>query len=191
MVRLIKPEDPRTNVNFGALVPINNAKPLSAPVTLTGDSNIQYGPWQDVLTQRVDNHGIAGDTTSGLLIRLRTGEKSAGTVGIMIGINDPSAAITLAETEANFREILKLMGPRRIVVISPLVTAMAKRNSQIVAIRQAEQRLCASLPNCTFVNIGPSFETNGALRANYTHDGVHLSWSGYQKLGNILNKVLF
>lgn len=191
LVRMVKPTDPRKNVNWVALSRINNPKPLRSAVTLTGDSNIQYGPWADVLSQPVDNHGVAGDTTRGLLLRLREGETAGPTVGIMIGINDVAAGIPLEETKANYRAILRHLGNRRIVAISPVVTTIRERNDRIVAIRDAERAICASVPNCTFVDISPVFEQNGVLRAAYNVDTVHLSWPAYQKLGSILDPVLF
>ncbi len=191
LVRKFQPSDPRKNVNWVALSRINNPKPLRAAVTLTGDSNIQYWPWADVLRQPVDNHGVAGDTTRGLLLRLREGETAGPTVGIMIGINDVAAGIPLAETKANYRAILQHFGDRRIVAISPVVTTIRARNDRIVAIRDAERDLCAAVPNCTFVDIADTFEANGVLRAAYNVDTVHLSWPAYQKLGSILEPVLF
>ena len=191
LVRKFQPSDPRKNVNWVALSRINNPKPLRSAVTLTGDSNIQYGPWADVLRQPVDNHGVAGDTTRGLLLRLREGETAGPTVGIMIGINDVAAGIPLAETKANYRAILQHFGNRRIVAISPVVTTIRERNDRIVAIRDAERELCAKVSNCTFVDISRAFEEHGVLRAAYNVDTVHLSWPAYQKLGSILEPVLF
>lgn len=191
LVRLVRPSDPRRNVNWVALSRINNAKPLRAAVTLTGDSNIQYGPWADILSRPVDNHGVAGDTTRGLLLRLREGETAGPTVGVMVGINDVAAGIPLSETEANYRAILQRFGKHRIVAISPVVTSIRERNDRIVAIRDAERRICATVANCTFVDISATFEQNGVLRDAYNVDTVHLSWPAYQKLGAILDPVLF
>ena len=59
-----------------------------AKIMMLGDSITDEGEWSELWGEVVQNRGISGDTTSGVLDRLSTVSPSIKQVFIMIGVND-------------------------------------------------------------------------------------------------------
>jgi lysophospholipase L1-like esterase len=142
------------------------------------------------------NQGISGETSQGLLKRLKLlDETNPETVFVLIGINDlirgESPETVLENSRLIIRDILWAHPNAQVVVQSILPHSsedatwekrdrllaipnetIREMNSQLKAIAEAE--------NVYFLDLHPLFaDANGNLRLELTTDGLHLSRQGY------------
>ncbi|MGN5376011.1 GDSL-type esterase/lipase family protein [Sphingomonas hankookensis] len=186
----IDPYNPRTNASWLALSDLYKGRGRTDGIAFFGDSNVEYGDWNRLL-RRTDivNHGIAGDTSRGLLLRLREGEPGGRINMVLIGVNDVRSGISTAETLDNVTKIVTILGPKRTTVVSTLLTGFAERNEAVKAIADGERAMCAQL-GCRFVDANATLVADNALKPMFTMDKVHLKWVGYQQLATIIASAL-
>ncbi|MEH3041697.1 MAG: GDSL-type esterase/lipase family protein [Sphingomonas paucimobilis] len=190
MIYRVDPYDPRSNTSWVALSEIYLGRGATDGIAFFGDSNVEYGDWPRLLGRNdILNHGIAGDTTRGLLLRLRNGEPRGARNMLLVGVNDMRSGITSSESIANIEKIVAILGPRNTVVISPILTGHAERNAPVVAIIESERALCRRL-GCSFVDPNTVLSEGGALKPSLTMDGVHLTWGGYERLAPLISAAL-
>lgn len=186
----VDPFDPRSNTSWVALSDIYRGRGATDGIAFFGDSNVEYGDWPRLLGRDdIMNHGIAGDTTRGLLLRLRNGEPRGARNMLLIGVNDMRSGIASSESVANIERIVAILGPRKTIVLSPIMTSHVERNAPVVVIVDAEREMCRRL-GCTFVDTNTVLSDGGALRPSLTMDGVHLKWVGYQRLAPLISAAL-
>ncbi|MBC7969985.1 MAG: G-D-S-L family lipolytic protein [Verrucomicrobia bacterium] len=158
------------------------------------------------------NQGISGETSAGLLRRLKLFDRTQPeVVFVMIGINDLLRGVDAETVLANHREIvsyLKAAHPQAQIVVQSLLPHGDRRlsRSQLSSDEAALQRQpSASLPRqalvlnsdirqlnqalaemakaegVDYLDLQPYFtDANGALVADLSTDGLHLSAEGYQ-----------
>ena len=122
-------------------------------IVFLGNSITEQGWWSLLLKRGdVENRGIGGDNTFGMIDRLPDILKSKPRkIFLMAGIND-------------------LTGGQPVDTIVMNITRMAAR---LV-------RLCDAKPWCTFVDLAPLLsDADGELRIDLTKDGIHLHPAGY------------
>lgn len=179
--------DPNKDFVYRTLSTLFIEQPYRKDVTFLGDSIVAFGKW-DVLLKGVDvdNHGIPGDTTQGLLLRLSRNEVVGRTAIVMLGVNDLKMEIPRAATEANLRGILQALRGKRVILVATLKTGIPSTNAKLAPIIEFERKLCTA-PTCTFLNPNRDLAPMGYLKPEYTVDGVHLNWRGYRTLANQLS----
>lgn len=137
------------------------------------------------------NAGIEGETSQGLLWRIRQGEfrrVSPSIVLLMIGTNNlyltDDRAITLG-IEAVVRELHGEFGSANIVVLGilPRDGVDSPRRAEIRRINH-QLKLDASAAQYGYCDLGPNLlEVTGELdRKAYQSDGVHLATEGYRRI---------
>ncbi len=142
------------------------------------------------------NQGISGETSQGLLKRLKIlDETNPETVFVLIGINDlirgESPETVLENSRLIIRDILWAHPNAQVVVQSILPhsseDATWERRDRLLAIpnetiREINRQLkaIAEAENVYFLDLHPLFtDANGNLRLELTTDGLHLSRQGY------------
>lgn len=81
--------DPDKDFVYRTLSTLYRTQPYTRDVTFLGDSIVAFGKWDVLLkTDSIDNHGIPGDPTQGLLLRVKRQEVIGKTAIVMLGVND-------------------------------------------------------------------------------------------------------
>ncbi|MDT8902270.1 SGNH/GDSL hydrolase family protein [Anaeroselena agilis] len=162
------------------------------PVVFLGDSITYGGDWGKLFPDSpVENRGIGGDSTRGLLRRLdQVIDLKPSQIFLMIGTNDLCYNRKIPDIIANYRTILgrfrRELPNTRIYVQSvlpfndKLFPARALRNNVNIAALNVEIRKLAAEQKMPYIDLTPAFTgPDGRLPAKYTDDGLHLSEAGY------------
>lgn len=158
-------------------------------VLFLGDSITEYGQWEELLGHsKVKNRGISGDTTWGLLRRLK-GITSAQpkAIFLMIGIND-FLFTDKEEIIKNYTEIIEQIQTetpnsqlfiQSVLPVNPQVKRTIFDNQAILSLNQSLQQL-AQQKGLIYLDIHQQLlADNGLLKAIYTADGVHINGAAY------------
>lgn len=146
------------------------------------------------------NRGISGDTTDGLLNRLKVSAYDVDPTGVvlLIGVNDISSGVKPDELSDNYEKIitgLKENLPDTIIVwcsMTALGGKSAKYNDTVIICNQ-KIKLLAEKYDCVFVDLFTPLcdvETR-EIKEEYTTDGTHLTDAGYQVVSREINNTLY
>ena len=176
---------------------------LPAPkgsIIFLGDSITEHGQWEELMgNPKVKNRGIAGDTTWGLLRRLKniTSQKPAR-IFLMIGVND-FLFTDRREIFENYQKIIekiKSQSPdtqifiQSILPVNPEVKNMVFNNQEIRLLNEDLKKL-AKNTQIPYLNIHDSLtDKNRNLAAKYTADGIHLNGAAYIVWKKIVEKSM-
>ena len=80
-----------------------------AKIMMLGDSITDEGEWSEFWGEVVQNRGISGDTTSGVLDRLYTLNPNTKRVFIMIGVNDIMRGFSEDLVFENYKKNIKFI----------------------------------------------------------------------------------
>ena len=170
-------------------------------VVLFGDSITEWGPWQDVFTHIPHvNRGIAGDTTFGMLGRIKTTlAVKPKLVSIMAGINDLSQGFSIDSVFDNYIAMLTYWQKNNcpILVQSTLYCGnrLAHLNPKVTELNTRLESYCQQ-HNINYLNVNQILSPNGFLSNDFTCDDLHLNAKAYSawikvlqpKLDNFLSK---
>lgn len=162
------------------------------PIVFLGDSITYGGDWQDLFPGLpVENRGIGGDSTLGLLNRLdQVITLKPSQVFLMIGTNDLCYGRDIPGIIANYRIILNRF-KTEIPDAKVYVQNVLPFNDQIFPSRgfrtikhiqklNKELQLLAKEYNYPYVDLASVFAGQGGrLPAKFTSDGLHLSDPAY------------
>ena len=173
---------------------------------LLGDSMMAYFPLSTAdMGREVLNFGIPGDTTEGVLNRLKQViDLKPSTVWIHIGSNDlVLSELSKAEIAGNIlgiRDILvhTLPGVNVYVIsITPVLRDHPISNMRYIEwrtnddIREINQMVQEQLMKNEYINISDLLaDDTGSLKHMYTVDGIHLNGEGYQVMIHELIKTI-
>ena len=152
---------------------------------MLGDSITDEGRWDELLNiNTVQNRGISGDTTSGVLERLDSIGKNIENVFIMIGVNDIMRGASVDEIFTNYLQIIKVFQEKNIKVYIQSTLYIGERraenfNTEVEALNK-KLEIYASENKITFINLNPIFAPNKILEKKYTSDDLHLNGSAYK-----------
>ena len=146
------------------------------------------------------NRGISGDTTDGLLARLKVSAYDVDPTGVvlLIGVNDISRGVKPNELSDNYEKIITGLQenlPDTIIVwcsMTALGGKSAKYNDTVIICNQ-KIKLLAEKHGCVFVDLFTPLcdvETR-EIKEEYTTDGTHLTDAGYQVVSREINNALF
>jgi len=152
---------------------------------MLGDSITDEGQWDELLDNPlVQNRGISGDTTQGVLQRLDSTNKSIKQVFIMIGVNDIMRGKEAAEVYLNYLKIIKFFQDRNIKVYiqSTLFIGEKRAENFNPKIEELNKKLeaFAKENSITFINLNPIFAGNKMLEKEFTFDDLHLNGAAYK-----------
>lgn len=173
-------------------------------IIFLGNSIMDNCDWNELLqSSRVKNRGISGDITFGILERLSevTNGRPAK-IFLLIGINDISRNIPDQVILKNYKEIISRIqkeSPRTNIylhTILPVNHTFEKfknhygKDEHILFINAAI-RTMADNKKIFVIDLYPHFlDENKRMKANLTHDGLHLTAAGYQVWAAILKDFL-
>lgn len=167
-----------------------------------GDSITQG--WGDDLGRafgetRVANRGISGDTTRGVLIRLREDVLSLNPAGIVIlvGTNDLEENATPEMAAQNLRLILQAIQwhnfrtPVVLCEVFPSSEKMKRPAAKITRLNELYQQLARDFPQVTLVKTWEVFaDSVGDAKPDEFPDLLHPNEKGYAKWAEALRPVL-
>lgn len=160
---------------------MNNSKYTTM---MLGDSITDEGRWDELLNNNsVQNRGISGDTTSGVLDRLSTVSPSIKQVFIMIGVNDIMRGKSENEVFENYQKIIKFFQEKdiKIYIQSTLYIGETRKQDFNPKIEKLNQKLKGFAKNNSidFIDLNPIFAPNKVLKSDFTSDDLHLNGKAY------------
>ena len=152
---------------------------------MLGDSITDEGSWDELLNNdTIQNRGISGDTTDGVLYRLNSVNKNIKQVFIMIGVNDIMRGREVDEIFANYLKIIKTFKEKNIKVHiqSTLYIGETRKSNFNPKVEELNKRLekYASENQITFINLNPIFAPQKVLKKEFTFDDLHLNGTAYK-----------
>lgn len=153
-------------------------------VMMIGDSITDEGEWSELFEIKVQNRGISGDTTSGVIDRLDSLSPSVKTAFIMIGVNDIMLGKDIGEVYKNYVQILNTFKEKGIktYIQSTLFigeTRMHNFNPKVEELNN-KLRAYAKENNLIFIDLNPIFAPQKVLKKEFTSDDLHLNGTAYK-----------
>jgi lysophospholipase L1-like esterase len=143
------------------------------------------------------NRGIDGDTTAGVIHRLKSSVYALNPkmVFILIGTND-LPAFTNEQILKNYKDILlKIISNSSeceifVEAILPTNGWVDRSNNRIIALNRDLEDLAKQF-EANFLNIHPLFcDKNSELKSELSPDGLHLNQAGYNILAKLIKGCL-
>lgn len=169
-------------------------------IVFLGNSITEAGKWNEIMPgQPVQNRGISGDNSFGVLARLPQIVKAKpAKIFLLIGVNDLKREVPAAVIIRNCEKMLAMIrsgSPRTKVYVQSilpvndtiLIEAFKKvTNADVAVVNKGYQQL-AKQYGYTFVNLHEPFaDEKGQLKRVETPDGLHLKISSYPAWVNYL-----
>ena len=162
-------------------------------IIMLGDSITERGLWNE-LTLRDDivNRGISGDTTDGVLKRLKYLNKNSKHIFIMIGINDILRDKSAEYVFYNYKKILlQLKSKKMIPLIQSTVYVGEKApkyyNNEVKKLNLLLENY-ARMEHLEYIDLNVKLAPKGFLLKDYSLDGLHLNGKAYLLWTHILKK---
>ncbi|MDD3054365.1 MAG: GDSL-type esterase/lipase family protein [Aliarcobacter sp.] len=152
---------------------------------MLGDSITDEGSWDELLNKdTIQNRGISGDTTSGVLDRLDSVNKNIQQVFIMIGVNDIMRGKEVDEIYANYLKIIQTFRDKNIKVYiqSTLYIGETRKANFNPKIEELNKRLekYAKENKLVFINLNHILAPHKVLKKEFTFDDLHLNGTAYK-----------
>ena len=152
---------------------------------MLGDSITDEGQWDELLNlDTIQNRGISGDTTDGVLERLNSVNKNIEKVFIMIGVNDIMRGKSVDEIFSNYLKIIQFFKEKniKIHIQSTLYIGETRKADFNPKVEELNKKLekYASENKITFINLNPIFAPQKVLKKEFTFDDLHLNGSAYK-----------
>jgi lysophospholipase L1-like esterase len=161
------------------------ANPVKAQdIVFLGDSITREFPWQEHLVNlTIKNRGISGDTTAGVLRRLR--QVTLGRprkIFLLIGTNDLGIRRRHADVIADYERILAQIveeSPETIVYVQSILPRQARFAHRVRALNRDIASL-ADKYEYPFIDLFSAFaDEHGQIKRVYSNDLLHLINAGY------------
>ncbi|MFW3343320.1 GDSL-type esterase/lipase family protein [Aliarcobacter butzleri] len=154
-------------------------------IVMIGDSITDGAEWYELLNiDNIQNRGISGDTTDGVLLRLDSINQSIRKAFIMIGIND-IAYKSIDEIYNNYVKIIDTLEKKGIRIYIQSILYVGENYSNSKSINSKVDKLnkkleeLANNKDLTFINLNKILAPNGYLDNKYTNDNIHLNGEAY------------
>ncbi len=165
-------------------------------IVFLGDSRVEDAEWSELLSSHdISNRGISGDTTTGVLLRLRTSiPRDISLCILQLGVNDLSKGCSvdfvLSKYDQILTDLLERVNAR--VLVSAVILAGDDRASLNPVISEFNRQLALLVARrgAVWIDVNQSLCPNGILPAAYTNDGIHLNGEGYRKFSTLLSHHL-
>ena len=188
---------------------VQNANLSEGQIVFIGDSITDLYPldsYYSDLDRACYNRGIGGDTTQGVIDRLKVSifDVNPSTIVLMIGTNDIDGGVPNETIIENYKIILSEINKNQPMVELYFVSVIPqnkdlesyteldvdKNNKTILTINEAIQELCDEF-GCTYINLHSNLlDENGYLRKNLSDDGIHLNANGFEIWTSLLKPYL-
>jgi len=154
---------------------------------MVGDSFTDFAQWQELFPgKNIGNRGIAGDRIEGVLLRVGSiVDTQAETAFVMMGRNDVTMSISLAQILANYEKVLSALWETGMhIYVQPALFGHGSHAHFNLVIEQLNRRLAqlaAGQEGVDYVDVNSALSSaEGELDAAYTTDGIHLNGEGYR-----------
>lgn len=188
---------------------VQNVNAAKGQIVFVGDSITDLCPLDDYYTDlplASYNRGIGGDTTQGVIDRLKISifDVEPSKIVLMIGTNDVDGGRDNDYIIANYRKILDQIKenqptvelffvsviPQNKVLEEASGLDVTKNNAQIDELNEEIEKLCAEYGH-TFVDIYDLLlDSDGYLDKRYSDDGLHLNANGFEVWANSIKPLL-
>ena len=165
-------------------------------IVMLGDSITDGGQWYRMFPGlNIENQGIAGDTTAGVLTRLDLVTKGAPeAIFIKIGTNDLGTGVPLDQIAAKYREIvtqLKAQSPDTDLFLQSVLPRESRNRRWVEALNAEIQSIAAEF-DLTYIDLYSSFLSEDGSIADHLSSGdeLHLSVDGYKAWASELSKFM-
>lgn len=166
-------------------------------VLFLGDSITELGIWDEWFPELATlNRGIGGETVAEVLARLDTAIMAPRAISLLVGTNDLGGLGRSRKVEDIAPQMRTLVAEiRRLAPDTPLfINSVLPRSEsyrdRIRALNGHYQQLASEF-GATYLDIWPGLaDANGALRAEFTIDGLHLTGAGYKVWTDLLRPHL-
>jgi lysophospholipase L1-like esterase len=148
---------------------------------------------------KLANRGIGGDTTRGMLIRLRQDVLTLNpkAVVILMGTNDIEIGLSPELIARNFTKIIKSLqehNPTMPIILCRMFPSSATKNRPTEKIQKVNELYENVVRNDTQITVVDTFtlfdDGNGNALPLYFPDLLHLNTAGYSKWASALNPIL-
>ncbi len=157
-----------------------------------GDSLTMRHNWSRF---NASNMGIDGDTTKGVLSRLRY-TKEAKHIVLMIGVNDILNQIPIRKIQENYTDILETVSKEQRLTLLSLLPVIDDRGTksinQDIKTMNRWLQLQAKKYDRDYIDLYPHFldMNKKGLKKAFTTDGIHLTQKAYTMWEKILQEKL-
>lgn len=162
-------------------------------VVFLGDSLIARGKWDNHLSiYEIENFGIDGDTTRGVLSRLNfIINRKPKKLFLLIGINDLGGFSSIDEVFKNYKKIVEKIKENEIelIVVQLLYTQMNSYNKKVTSFNNLLSSYVKQ-NNIKTVNLNDDLSQDEYLKDIYTTDGIHLNTYAYEIFANRLKQYI-
>lgn len=193
VLRRLSPPRSSARIHREHRVTLFEALPSSeGEIVFVGDSLTEHGEWSELLgISTAKNRGIGGETTRDVLARTQQiAAMKPATVFLLIGCNDLIEGRPVAEIAADYRAIVRALGPSVVVEgVLPVNTTLTEEpvdNAQIAELN-GRIRAIAAEAGVRYVDVGATLsDAEGQLDRRFTSDGIHLNGAGYRRFREAL-----
>lgn len=187
---------------------VYNKQVKSGGIVFVGDSLTEnYNVYEFYKGYNVYNRGIGGDTTLGLLNRMKESiyDLSPNVVILLIGINDfqlveNSSVDTIYENINKIIDLIKLNCPNCKIILQSLYPISKEDNPKIdklsVGIKNNEDILTLNkklktIEGVNYLDINSALQDeNGNFKLEYTVEGLHANTHGYSLITSLIKEEL-
>ncbi|PUE64493.1 GDSL-type esterase/lipase family protein [Arcobacter caeni] len=164
-------------------------------VVMLGDSITDEGEWAELLDSRlIQNRGISGDTTDGVLQRLDSINKSVKQVFIMIGVNDIMRGKSVDEIFTNYQKIVQILKEKdiKVYIQSTLYVGEKRAENFNIKVENLNTKLkqFASHNNLIFIDLNKILSSNKMLKHEFTSDDLHINGKAYVLWADEIKKYI-
>lgn len=161
-------------------------------IMMLGDSITDEGEWSELWGEIVQNRGISGDTTSGVLDRLYTVNTNLKEVYIMIGVNDIMRGAKAEDVFSNYKKIVEFFQKKgvKINIQSTLYIGESRKkdfNEEVEKLNNSLKEF-AKQNSIRFIDLNPIFAPKKVLKSDFTKDDLHLNGQAYKLWINEIKK---
>lgn len=166
-------------------------------VLFIGDSLTEGGLWADFFPElATSNRSIGGEATYDLIERLDSAVNDPVAVSLMIGTNDlhgPRPLRPVEQVAERVEEIVRRireLAPGAHLFLNSVLPRTELFSSRIRALNERYREIAAR-HGAEYVDLWPTFaDASGAIRKEYTKEGLHLTPAGYVAWAEVLRPHL-
>jgi lysophospholipase L1-like esterase len=173
------------------------APPAPGRVVFLGDSITEWTAWEDWFPNlKTTNRGIGGQAIRDVMARLDTAIIAPRAVSLLIGTNDLHGMGASKRVEAIAAQMDDLVGairdraPDAVLLINSVLPRSALFRDRIGALNE-HNRAIAAKHVAGYIDLWPALAgADGAMRPEFSPDGIHLSIAGYRAWTEVLRPYL-
>ena len=166
----------------------------TSAIVFVGTSLTEGFMLNEFLDSRIINRGIGFNKTDHIVNRIgKIAAFHPRKIFLEAGINDLTSNVPTGRILENYKRIIDTVlrkSPRTIVYFQSVlpISEQGNRNDTIIAVNKTLQAICNS-KGVQYIDLHKFFY-DGAMKKEYTTDGVHLTGEGYLKWAQIVKSYL-